>query len=399
MEKERISYIVKSVINVIIASAVVFSLTSSYYINNYTVVDTKKNTVETDNFTKLKKVLGIVEEDFLFEDYKMEKLEEGAISGMLKALDDPYTSYFTKEQTESFLIQTEGEYVGVGMYITYGKDIKWPMVLTPIKNSPASEGGILPGDFIYKINDEQIASDTTLEEVSHLLKGPEETTVKVTFIRYDENKNEEEFERIFTRRKIEISPIECEIKDGNIGYIKFVTFDEGVDAKFLKAYNKLVNEDKVKGIIIDLRDNSGGLLDTAINIADRLVPSGIITYTVDKHGKKDVEKSDDRKTDVPLVVLINENSASASEVLSGCLKDHGVAKIVGKNSFGKGLVQEFKSLKDGTYIKMTIAEYFSPNGTKINKVGIAPDYEVDNDEKSKEDAQLNKALEVIKTMK
>lgn len=387
---------IKTALTVVATAVVVFVATSAYYIENVAV---GKNTMQYEyngEFSKLKGVLSLVERDFLFDDYSMEELEEGAIRGMLDALEDPYTSYFNTSETESFLTETEGEYDGVGLYITYGTDIKWPLVLSPIKGSPAEEAGVKAGDYIYAIEGEKLTSEMTLEEVAHRLKGATGSKVSVTFIRYNEEKEQEEYTVELERRKIEISPFEYEIKDGNIGYMKFTSFDENADVHFKDAYNELVNKKKVKGIIIDIRDNPGGLLTTALKIVDRVVPNGIITYTVDKKGNKDVKYSDSNSTDVPIVVLVNENSASASEILAAAIKDHGVGKIVGKTSYGKGLVQEFAGLGDGTYVKLTIAEYFSPNGTKINEIGVVPDYEVEDNEELPGDEQLAKALEVIK---
>lgn len=387
---------IKTAITILVTATVVFVTTSSYYINNITVG--KEQTVyEYDGkFSKLKNVLNLVKKDFLFEDYDMEQLEDGAIRGMLDSLDDPYTSYFDASETESFLIETEGEYEGVGMYITFGTEIKWPMVLSPIKGSPAEEAGVKAGDYIYKIDGKEIESEATLEEISHKLKGVEGTKISVTFVRYNEKKEQEEYTVELERRKIEISAFDYEVKDENIGYMKFTSFDENVDKEFKNAYKELVDNKKVKGIIIDIRDNPGGLLSAVLEIADSLVPNGIITYTVDKNGNKQVEYSDSKSSSVPIVVLVNENSASASEILASAIKDHGVGKVVGKTSYGKGLVQEFASLGDGTYVKLTIAEYFSPNGTKINKIGVTPDYEVEDNAETVEDEQLNKALEVIK---
>lgn len=405
----------KIVLAVIITASIVFVLTSSYYINN--VVIEKKNEVPESSvylatsgdelvlkrdykydgsFDKLKAVLNLINRDFLYKDYDLKDLEDGAIRGMLSALGDPYTSYFDKSQTEEFLTSTNGEYYGVGMYITYGKDIEWPMVLSPIKGSPAEEAGVKPGDYIYSISGEEITNDTSLEETANKLKGKSGTKVEVVLVRFDENKHQEKITVELERRKIELSIFEYEMKDGDIGYIKMSDFDIDIDTQFNKAYDELVNQKNAKGLIIDLRDNAGGYLDKALKMADKLVPAGIITYTVDKNDVKKIEYSDDEKSKVPIVVLINGNSASASEILAAAIKDHGMGKIVGKTSYGKGLVQEFKSLGDGTYTKVTIAEYFSPNGTKINKVGVAPDIEVDDDENTIVDEQLEKALEVIK---
>lgn len=318
---------------------------------------------------------------------------------MLNALEDPYTSYFDEQETEDFLVETEGEYEGIGMYITYGTKIEWPMVQAPIKGSSAAELGVLPGDYIYAIEGETLKSNTTLEEVSSRLKGKAGTKVSVTFIRYNESGEQTEYTLDLERRKIEINPFEYEVKDGNIGYMKFTSFDENADVKFKEAYKDLVENKNVEGIVIDIRDNPGGLLTTVVKIADFLVPNGIITYTLDKDGNKEVKYSDSKKASVPLVVLVNENSASASEILAAAIKDHGVGEIVGKTSYGKGLVQEFLSLGDGTYVKLTIAEYFSPNGTKINEIGVIPDVEVEDNLETLDDEQLAKALEVMETLK
>lgn len=390
--------VIQTLLISVATAAIVFVATSAYYINNMSVGNTSLAYEYDGSFTKLKNVLNLVKKDFLFDDYDMEELEDGAIRGMLEALDDPYTSYFDASETESFLIETEGEYEGVGMYITYGSDIEWPMVLSVIKNSPAEEAGVEAGDYIYEVDGEKMTKETSLEEVAHRLKGKAESTVDITFIRVDEDGNQKEIEKELVRRKVEISSFDYEVKDGNIGYMRFESFDEDADVQFKKAYNDLVDNKKVKGIIIDIRDNPGGLLNTVVNIADMLVPNGIITYTVDKNGNKDTEYSDSKCSSVPIVVLVNENSASASEILAAAVKDHGVGKIVGKTTYGKGLVQKFVGLGDGTYVKLTIAEYFSPNGTKINKIGVVPDYEVEKGEDAKVDAQLEKALEVIKGM-
>lgn len=388
--------LIRTVMTALVTAAVVFVATSSYYIDNVAVGKNETKYDYSGDFVKLKKVLGLVEKDFLFEEYTMEELEEGAIRGMLDALEDPYTSYFDVSETEEFLLETEGEYEGVGMYITYGTDLEWPMVLSPLKNSPAYEAGVKPGDYIYSIDDNDITDSMTLEEVSHFLKGKAGTKVKVTFVRYNDEKKQEKYTVELERRKIEISPFEVEVKEDNIGYISFTSFDEGTDKKFKESYNDLIKNKSVKGIVIDLRNNPGGLLSVAKNIADLLVPNGIITYTLDKNGNKKTEYSDSSHTAVPLVVIVNENSASASEIVSAAIKDHGVGKIVGTTSYGKGLVQEFAGLGDGTYVKLTIAEYFSPNGVKINGVGVVPDFEVEENAETDIDEQLEKALEVMK---
>jgi len=348
-------------------------------------------------FKKLKKVLSVLNKEYLF-DYDMETLEEGAISGMLDALDEPYTSYFNQNDTEEFLTETEGEYEGVGIYITLDTEKDLGMVLATIKGSPAAEAGIEGGDYILAIDDVEV-SGTALEALSSKIKGLSGTKVKIKFARYNkETKVYDEFEKTFTRRSIDLNPFEYEVLEDNIGYISFASFDEKAPDRFKAAYKDLVENKKVDGLIIDLRNNPGGLITTAQSITDMLVPTGIITYTVDKNGNKDVLYSDSNSCSVPLVVIVNENSARASEIMASAIKDSGVGKIVGKTSYGKGLVQKFKSLGDGTYIKVTISEYFSPNGNKINKIGVVPDYEVEDEDDTKTDEQLEKALEVVKEM-
>ena len=346
-------------------------------------------------FEKLKKVMAVIEDDYLKE-YDVEKLEEGAIRGLLEALDDPYTSYFDKSETESFLMETEGDYEGVGMYISLDTEKDTVIVLSPLEGSPAEEAGVLPGDYVTAINDVSVVG-VSLEEVATRLKGTAGSEVKVKFVRYSESGDKEVIEKTMTRRKVELTSFKYEILDGNIGYVAFSSFDENVTSKFEEACKELFKKQKVQGLIIDLRDNPGGLLDVAVDVADALLPTGKIVYTVDKKGNEEVAYSDSKCVDVPIVVIVNENSASASEILAAAIKDYG-GKVVGTTSYGKGLVQEFKSLRDGTYVKVTISEYFSPNGNKINEIGVEPNVVVEDDSSTKEDEQLQKAIEEIKNM-
>lgn len=346
-------------------------------------------------FEKLKKVMGVIEDDYLKE-YDMEKLEEGAIRGLLDALEDPYTSYFDASETESFLTETEGDYEGVGMYISLDTKKNTVIVLSPIKGSPAEEAGVLPGDYITEVNGISVVG-VSLEEVASRLKGMKGSEVNVKFERFNESGDVEKIEKTLMRRKVELTAFEYEVLDGNIGYITFSSFDENVTEKFKEAYKDLLKKQKVKGLIIDLRDNPGGLLNVAVDVADDLLPTGKIVYTVDKKGKEEAIYSDSKTVDIPIIVIVNENSASASEILAAAIKDYG-GKVVGTTSYGKGLVQEFKSLRDGTYIKVTISEYFSPKGSKINEIGVEPDIVVEQNAETKEDEQLQTAIEEMKKM-
>lgn len=384
----------------LITAAVVYNITTFTYNKalmgdeNYYEGLYAKETYNGE-FEKLKKVMGVIEKEYLM-DYDIKDLEEGAIRGLLDALEDPYTSYFDLDQTEEFLTETEGDYEGVGMYISVDTEKETVIVLSPIKGSPAEEAGVLPGDYIVEINGESMVG-VTLEEVAAKLKGISGSTVKVKFERYNSEGKKEIIEKTLERRKVELTAFEYEILDGNIGYVTFASFDENVKEKFDEAYKELIKNKKVNGLILDLRDNPGGLLDVAVYVADSLLPTGKIVYTVDKNQKQEVEYSDSKCVDVPIVVLVNENSASASEIMAAAIKDYG-GKIVGTTTYGKGLVQKFISLRDGTYVKVTISEYFSPNGNKINKKGVEPDVVVEQNNETKEDEQLQKAIEEIKKM-
>ncbi len=349
-----------------------------------------------DNFKKLNKIMSIIESDFLFE-YDMEKVEEGAINGMLKALEDPYTNYFNKSDAKEFLTDTEGEYEGVGIYISIDVSKNCPVVIKPIKGSPAEEAGVKPGDYIVEIDGKDVTS-TSLEETAAYIKGKVGSEVKIKFIRYANDTDYEEIEKTLIRRKVEINAFEYELKDGDIAYIKFESFDEKATDNFINAYNKMARETGIKGLIIDVRDNTGGLLTAAQDIIDSILPTGIITYTVDKNGNKEYIYSDSRCINIPIVVIANGNSASAAEITAAAIKDYDRGAVVGETTYGKGLVQEFKSLRDGTYVKVTISEYFSPSGNKINEVGVEPNYIIEDNEETEVDEQLQKALEVIRQL-
>lgn len=384
----------------VITAATVFVATSFQYTRMTLGSEeySEPSNISGDTFKKLEKVLDVIDKNFLFE-YDMEELEEGAIRGLVEALGDPYTDYFNVSESEEFLQETEGEYEGVGIYMALDTSKDMVIVLMPIKGSPAEEAGVLPGDYIVQVDDKDVKGVST-EEIASLIKGKKETTVTVTFRRYNEDGTYEEFEKQLTRRKVDLNPFSSEIIEENIGYIAFTSFDEQAYNDFKNAVNTMKGQTELKGLIIDLRDNPGGLLTTATKIIDEILPTGVITYTVDKNENKEYIYSDSRTLDIPVVVIINENSASASEIMAAAVKDYSKGAVVGTTSFGKGLVQQLKSLRDGTYLKVTISEYFSPNGNKINEVGVEPNYivEIPEDENLDSDIQLDKAIEVMKGM-
>ena len=384
----------ETILWMIITAATVFVVTS--FQHTKMVLGNDQYVASEARFKKLEKVLSVLDEEFLFE-YDEEKLEEAAIRGLLDGLEEPYTSYFNVDETKEFLTETEGEYEGVGMYLSVDTVKNLPIVLLPIKNSPAEEAGILPGDYILEIDGKDVTA-ASLEEVAASVKGEANSTVTVKFRRYSSETEYTEFEKTLKRRKVELYPFEYEVMNDNIAYIKFESFDEKAADNFEKALKEMSKTNDIKGLIIDVRNNPGGLLTTAGEIIDSLLPNGVITYTVDKKGEKDYMYSDSKALNLPIVVITNENSASASEIMAAAIQDSANGCTVGTTTYGKGLVQKFKSLGDGTYIKLTIAEYFSPNGNKINEIGVIPNHEVLDNTETEVDEQLEKALEVIANM-
>jgi carboxyl-terminal processing protease len=401
-EESKLKNIYERILTIVLTASIVFVCTTAYFTHNISSGKYEDKVVYTGEFDKLERVKNIIKEKYLMQ-YDEKKLVDGAVKGMLATLDDPYTTYFSEEEWEQFAIETEGEYDGVGMYITVDTDKGMIRVISPIRNSPAEAAGVLPGDYIKSI-DGVVFSKDELNEASSALKGKSGSTVKVEFIRISENGEETRIEKTLTRQTIDIDAVEEKVLENNIGYIKLATFDETAYSEFVTAYNQLIKKDKVSGLIIDLRNNPGGLLNIATDIADMLVPKGDIVYTLDKNGVKKVITSDAAKIEVPLVLLVNEGSASASEILAGAVRDHGVGILVGTKTYGKGVVQELQDLKDGTVMKITSSEYFTPKGVKINKVGLTPDVVIDLPEDLKQvlnltleqDVQLQKAIEELK---
>ena len=354
-------------------------------------------------YSKLSTLKKIIDNEFLY-DYDADDLADKAASGMLLALDDPYATYYNKSQFQSFYTQTEGEYVGIGIYVAFDKVKAMPLILLPLENSPALEVGLKTGDYIEYVED-MYADSNNYEALIDAIKGKSGTKVKIGIIRTKEDDELERLEFEVERRKIEINPLTSNVYEDNIGYIRMTSFDETSYTHFRTEYEKLINESKIKALIIDLRDNPGGVLSVCAQITDLIVPKGKIVYTVDKKGKEEALYSDESHIEIPLVVLVNENSASASEVFTGAVKDYKMGTIIGKNTYGKGVVQTLKSLKDGTYVKLTTSEYFSPNGNKIDGEGVAPDIEVDLPDgilnsynlKFEDDTQLQRAIEELKS--
>lgn len=360
----------------------------------------KRTAIANENgipLAKINKIENLIDQYYLF-DIDKNKQQEGAVEGYVKALGDPYSEFLTKEEMDSLNQQTEGEYAGVGIVVT-PSETGAITVVSAIKGSPAFEKGIKKDDIILKINGKDYNA-SQMNDAVKVMKGKPNTDVKLTIARM-ENKTSKIFDVNITRRMISLTTVNSQ-KIGDIGYINITQFDRKTDKEFIEQYENLKKQN-VKSIVLDLRNNPGGLLDSTVKIADYLLPQGVIVKTVDKNKKEDVQKSDSSEQNLPMVVLVNGSSASASEILTGALKDYKKATIVGEKTFGKGIVQTIIPMERGEGLKLTISEYFSPNGNKIHKQGVKPDVEIKLDEKAKgigvefmnEDNQLQKALEIL----
>ncbi len=347
---------------------------------------------------KLNQIFSILDKYYV-DNYNKDSAQDGMYYGLLDSLGDPYTSYMDKKTFTAFMEQTEGSYVGIGTVISIDKNDNKLVIVSPYENSPAAKAGILPGDKILTVDNIE-ASKNNYEEIISKLRGTQGTSVKIKIMRPSENKT---FEVNVMREKINIPTVSQKIFNNNIGYIRITNFDRNTHKQFKQAYDK-ISKSNLKGLIIDLRNNPGGLLDTVIKIANELLPKGCIVYTEDKAGNKKYAYSDENYIKLPLAILVNGNSASASEVLSGAVKDLKRGVLIGQKTFGKGLVQNLFPLKDGSAIKVTIAKYYTPAGICINGKGIEPDYKIEmSDEMTNkisilnldEDLQLKKAIEVL----
>ena len=335
---------------------------------------------------------------YYFGEVDEEKLKEGAISGYIDGLGDPYTEFITKDKMKDYLEDTKGNFVGVGIYMAKDSKKNLIQVISVIPDSPAEKAGIKKGDYIKTVDGKKYTADD-FDTISSKIKGEEGSVVKITVIRETEEINFE-----IKREKIVINKVEGKVLDNNIGYIKLASFDEETSKEFKEKFEELQKQN-IKSLIIDLRNNGGGIVTEALKIADFITEKGsVLLYEIDKNGKEEVKKSNNNPIiNMPIVVLENENTASSSEILAAALKDLGKAKIVGKTSYGKGVIQEILSLPDGSGLKITTEQYKTPNGNFIHKKGIEPDVEVElpkNVDKSKmtdaEDTQLQKAIELLK---
>lgn len=403
MDKERKNKIYKIIMIVAIAVFITFMVTSislyTYFVNNPISITSKSSSSSSkDIASTLLKYKEIIDKYYL-GDVDEEKLKEGAIKGYIEGLGDPYTEYISADEMEDYLSDTMGNFVGIGIYMVKNTEKGKIQVLAPIKGSPAEKAGIQAGDLILTVDGVDYSADE-MTTASNKIKGEEGTTVTIEVLRGTETKKYE-----LKREKVKVNQVEGKVLSNNIGYINFTSFDETTADDFKEKFEEL-NKQGIKSLIIDLRNNGGGIVDQALQIADYVADKdSVLLYEVDKNNKETVKKA---KTDpiinMPIIILTNESTASASEILAGALKDLGKAKTVGTTTYGKGVIQQILKLSDGSGLKITIEEYQTPNRNKIHKIGIAPDEEVKLPDSvtntlnvtESEDTQLQKAIEMLK---
>ena len=367
-----------------------------------TLLTQVKDEHDSQDLKAVSEVIQIVKDKYI-KDVEMETLTSGAIKGVIDSLGDPYSVFMNKKEFQDFILSLEGSLSGVGIVLGIDDSTQDIIVVSPIKGSPAQKAGILPGDIIVKVNDTEL-SGKTLDEAAGMIRGEKGTKVTLYIKR---NQNSDLIKLELVRDDIRISTVDYNIVDdaAKIGYIRISFFDSQTYNDFKIALDALQKQ-KIRGLVIDLRDNPGGSLDETVKIADEILGEGLIVYTEGKNGNRLGEYfSDESKTSVPITVMVNENSASASEILAGAIQDHKAGKLVGAKTFGKGSVQEVFSLEDGSGMKITIAKYYLPSGRCIDGKGIEPDFSVKNPEGSnsfdlskEKDAQLLKAIEVTKSL-
>ena len=399
MNKEKSKKIYRTIMLIIVVALITFIITTAIMYKTFS--GENKGTFLSSNYelnSKINNIKRILKKDYVGE-IDESKLKDGAIKGYVDGLDDEYTEYFTQKEMEEFKAETEGNYVGIGIYMAKNSKDNNIVVVSHIEGSPAETAGIKTGDIIKKVDGKEYTADD-FETISTYIKGKEGTKVNLEIERNGETLTFE-----VERKNIDLYPMKSEVLEGNIGYINIQSFDDGCAKEFQENYNEL-KEKKVTSLIIDLRNNGGGIVDEALDILDKLLDKdSVLMITKDKNEKEVVEKAKNKASiKIPVVVLVNENTASASEIFASALQDNNRAKIVGTKTYGKGVIQELLTLSDGSGIKITTEEYYTPNRNKINKVGITPNEEVNLPDnvagkynlERKDDTQLRRAVDMLK---
>ena len=356
--------------------------------------------INSNTISKLQALEQTIDTYYFLDEVSNEEMQDGIFKGMLESLGDPYSEYYTPEELAEMMEQSEGIYFGIGAYISLDTEKNLPKISGVMEGSPAEEADLRANDLIYEVGGVSTYGLTLTETVS-MIKGEEGTEVTLTLIREGES---DYLEITLTRRRVEAPTVEYSMLDGRIGYIQVTEFDSVTVNQFSEALYTVKNS-AARGIILDLRGNPGGNLDAVVDMCNMILPEGMIVYTEDKYGNREEYTSDgEHELELPLVVLVDMNSASAAEIMAGAIKDHGIGTLVGTTTFGKGIVQQIMSFRDGSAVKLTISAYYTPNGNNIHGIGIEPDVlcEFDGEayygSEDHPDNQLEKAKEVLEEL-
>lgn len=353
--------------------------------------------IDASVLKKLQTLEAAIDKYYYLEEASDETLQDGIYKGMLEALGDPYSEYYSAEELNAILEQTEGVYYGIGAYVSLDTVTGLPKISGTIASSPAEAADLRANDLIYEV-DGVSTYGLSLTEAVAMIKGPEDTEVALTIIRENET---DYLEFTLTRKRVESPTVEMAMLEDGMAYIQISEFDEVTVDQFADAL-ATARGSGMKGMIMDLRGNPGGSLNAVVEMARMILPEGMIVYTEDKTGKRTEYTCDGkRELEVPLVVLVDMNSASASEIMAGAIKDYGIGTLVGTTTFGKGIVQQVMPFRDGSAVKLTISAYYTPKGNNIHGVGIEPDVVCEFDgeayygSEEHPDNQLEKAKEVL----
>lgn len=351
--------------------------------------------LDAEDVDKLDEIYHLIDEMYYFEDRtSYQEMKDGMYAGILASLDDEYSCYYTAEELNTIFEESTGNYSGIGSYVTMDTERGLAFLSGVFEGSPAEEAGLRDGDYIIAVDDVEVYG-MTLDEIVSLIKGEKKTQVKIQILRGDET-----LEIMVTRDEISVPTVSYEMKDNQIGYIQIKEFDDVTTNQFKEAYTDLQNQN-MTSLILDLRSNPGGNLTTVVEVCEMILPEGIITYTEDKYGnREDIVGKGKNPIQIPMVVLVNGYSASASELMTGAIRDYGVGTIIGTNTFGKGIVQTLMPLDDGSGIKITTSNFHTPGGECFHGYGIAPDIEVEFDSElyygdEQRDNQLEYAIEYL----
>ncbi len=368
-----------------------FVLTDQIFISS---AEYKEYKSQKETFGELAELQALITEKY-YVPVDKEKLYEGMYKGLFWGLGDPYSTYLTKSEYEQLMISTTGEYQGVGVTIEPDKT-GYINVVAPMDGSPAEKAGVKSGDKILAVDAVKYTGES-IDAAAAAMRGEEGSKVTLSVLRGEQNL---EFE--IRRAKIKMKTVTSKVLPGEIGYVRISSFEEKTAADFEAALHQMEVK-QMKGLVIDLRDNPGGVVDAGVAVADQLLPEGIVAYTENRKGEKNYYRSETSATDLPFVILVNKGSASTSEILTAAVKDYEVGTIVGTTTYGKGIIQEIEAFKNGGATKLTVMQYFSPKGNVIHGVGVEPDYTIELTEadyvdgvlSESNDKQLQKALSLL----